>query len=211
MGKRSTTVQGGAASTIVGRHAPLRGFSVGPPVQPTVRLGVGVVGLLPLQNAGEPAASQIVDQLSPAPTRGFFCAARCATGCCGIVSVGLPPHRQARMTDRLGPAPTRGSFVRANQLWYGVGGLPFISAIRPLGCDLAPSPWRGFCLATPAPSAGSLPMPVGWRLLTQGAAAGELFWRAGTWCDLGAGPASEPWRCRARLWGCWRVPFGTGR
>ena len=72
MGKRSTTVQGGAASTIVGRHAPLRGFSVGPPVQPTVRLGVGVVGLLPLQNAGEPAARQIVDQLSPAPRWGFF-------------------------------------------------------------------------------------------------------------------------------------------
>ena len=64
-------------------------FCGSPAVQPTVRLGVGVVGLLPLQNAGEPAASQIVDQLSPAPTRGFFCAARCATDC-DMVSVGLP-------------------------------------------------------------------------------------------------------------------------
>jgi hypothetical protein len=34
--------------------------------------------------------------------------------------------------------------------------------------DLAPSPWRGFCLATPAPSAGSPPMPVGWRLQLAG-------------------------------------------
>ena len=33
--------------------------------------------------------------------------------------------------------------------------------------SLAPSPWRGFCLATPAPSAGSLPMPVGCSAVTQ--------------------------------------------
>ena len=32
---------------------------------------------------------------------------------------------------------------------------------------LAPSPWRGFCLAAPAPSAGSLPMPVGCPAVTQ--------------------------------------------
>jgi hypothetical protein len=32
---------------------------------------------------------------------------------------------------------------------------------------LAPLTWRGFCLATPAPSAGSLRMPVGCPVLTQ--------------------------------------------
>ena len=32
---------------------------------------------------------------------------------------------------------------------------------------LAPLTWRGFCLAAPAPSAGSLPMPVGCPALTQ--------------------------------------------
>ena len=32
---------------------------------------------------------------------------------------------------------------------------------------LAPLTWRGFCLATPAPSAGSLRMPVRCPVLTQ--------------------------------------------
>ena len=36
---------------------------------------------------------------------------------------------------------------------------------------LAPSPWRGFCLATHAPSAGSLPMPVGCPAVTSARAA----------------------------------------
>ena len=82
-----------------------------PPCNRPVRLGVGVVGLLPLQNAGEPAASQIVDQLRPARTRGFFCAARCATDC-GIVSVWAafpPPFSAAHMAD-LAPLPLRGFF-----------------------------------------------------------------------------------------------------
>ena len=40
-----------------------------------------------------------MERLSPAPRRGFClgpCRARCATDC-GIMSVGLPPHRQARL------------------------------------------------------------------------------------------------------------------
>ena len=45
-------------------------------------------------------------------------------------------------------------------------GLPCIGKPPLQGTPLALSPWRGFCLGAPAPSAGSLPVPVGWRLQT---------------------------------------------
>jgi hypothetical protein len=50
------------------------------------------------------------------------------------------------------------------------GGLPFWRGKPVMATNmthLAPLTWRGFCLATPAPSAGSLRMPVGCPVLTQ--------------------------------------------
>jgi hypothetical protein len=74
------------------------------------RRGLVQTGIVWVWVAFPPPFSAALMGLSPARSpalRSFFCGrALCATGC-GIVSVGLPPHRQARMTDRFGPAPTR--------------------------------------------------------------------------------------------------------
>ena len=74
---------------------------------------------------------------------------------------------------------------------------------------LAPSPWRGFCLAAPAPSAGSLPMPVGCPALTQRRPwAGYLELRAAGGEDPAAGKGLRrrplPVVCRLSL--SWRMP-----
>jgi hypothetical protein len=61
-----------------------------------------------------------------------------------------------------------------NRLWYclGVGCLSLHSPATPHGHS-APLPCGAFVLGHPAPSAGSLPMPVGCPALTQGRAAGS--------------------------------------
>ena len=104
---------------------------------------------------------------------------RCATDCVVLSRwVCRYSHRQALDETRLSPAAAglfRAGPPRSAQPteWLGVGvvGLRFGEIGKPVMATnmthLAPSPWRGFCLAAPAPSAGSLPMPVGCPAVTQ--------------------------------------------
>ena len=80
---------------------------------------------------------------------------------------------------------------------------------------LAPSTWRGFCLATPVPSAGSPPMPVGCLAVTHGGCYVRYFGGWGPRAARGEGELRSdealrlPDRARAvenrpRLRGGWR-------
>ena len=112
---------------------------------------------------------------------------RCATDCVVLSRwVCRYSHRQALDETRLSPAaaglfragPPR-SAQPTERLGVGVVGLRFGEIGKPVMATnmthLAPSPWRGFCLATPAPSAGSLPMPVGCRLPSRRRPAGVFL------------------------------------
>ena len=73
---------------------------------------------------------------------------------------------ERRIRDATGyPGRAQGCTRPPSSSAVGVVGLRFGEIGKPVMASkhdhLAPSPWRGFCLAPPAPSAGSLPMSVG--------------------------------------------------
>ena len=122
--------------------------------------------------AGGSNAAALYDD-PPGPARsllaGLFSgyALRCQQLAC------LSLHSPQPLVADLAPPPCGASSVITKptvRLGVGVVGLR-IGEASPFKAThvthLAPLSWRGFCLATPPPSAGSLRMPVGCPVLTQ--------------------------------------------